>query len=89
MHKRPGRVKDQVRLIRDKNQTRLGTAHHVPVSIPDTVATHPCVFATLTAPSFGPVHTHRGKERPIPALPTPPQPPGLPTRQPTVMQSAA
>src|SRR5262245_46361391 len=25
--------------------------------IPDSVATHPCVFATLTAPSFGPVHT--------------------------------
>jgi hypothetical protein len=25
--------------------------------IPDTVATHPCVFATFTAPSFGPVHT--------------------------------
>ncbi len=27
--------------------------------IPATVAQHPCVFATLTAPSFGPVHTHR------------------------------
>jgi hypothetical protein len=27
--------------------------------IPETVATHPCVFTTLTAPSFGPVHTHR------------------------------
>jgi hypothetical protein len=27
--------------------------------IPDTVATHPCVFATLTAPSFGPVHARR------------------------------
>jgi hypothetical protein len=25
--------------------------------IPDTVATHPAVFATFTAPSFGPVHT--------------------------------
>ena len=24
--------------------------------IPETVATHPCVFTTLTAPSFGPVH---------------------------------
>jgi hypothetical protein len=24
--------------------------------IPTTVATHPCTFATLTAPSFGPVH---------------------------------
>ncbi|HTZ22978.1 MAG TPA: replication initiator [Streptosporangiaceae bacterium] len=27
--------------------------------IPDTIATHPCVFATLTAPGFGPVHTTR------------------------------
>jgi hypothetical protein len=25
--------------------------------VPDTVAQHPAVFATLTAPSFGPVHT--------------------------------
>jgi hypothetical protein len=30
--------------------------------IPDTVATHPCVFATLTAPSFGPVHAQREKD---------------------------
>jgi replication initiator protein RepSA len=27
--------------------------------IPGTVAEHPCVFATLTAPSFGPVHARR------------------------------
>jgi hypothetical protein len=27
--------------------------------IPPTVAAHPCVFATFTAPSFGPVHTRR------------------------------
>jgi hypothetical protein len=27
--------------------------------IPDTIATHPCVFATFTAPSFGPVHARR------------------------------
>ncbi len=27
--------------------------------IPDTVAAHPCVFATVTAPSFGPVHSRR------------------------------
>jgi hypothetical protein len=26
--------------------------------MPESVATHPCVFATFTAPSFGPVHTH-------------------------------
>ena len=31
--------------------------------IPDTVATHPCVFATLTAPGFGPVHTTRTDRR--------------------------
>ena len=30
--------------------------------IPATVAQHPCVFATLTAPSFGPVHSHREKD---------------------------
>jgi hypothetical protein len=27
--------------------------------IPETIAEHPCVFATLTAPSFGPVHSRR------------------------------
>jgi hypothetical protein len=27
--------------------------------IPESVAAHPCVFATLTAPGFGPVHTIR------------------------------
>ncbi len=27
--------------------------------IPETVASHPCVFATFTAPSFGPVHARR------------------------------
>jgi len=27
--------------------------------VPKTVAGHPCVFATLTAPSFGPVHSRR------------------------------
>jgi excisionase family DNA binding protein len=27
--------------------------------IPESVALHPCVFATLTAPGFGPVHTIR------------------------------
>lgn len=30
--------------------------------IPDTVAAHPCVFVTLTAPSFGPVHARREKD---------------------------
>jgi hypothetical protein len=30
--------------------------------VPDTIATHPCVFATLTAPSFGPVHVQREKD---------------------------
>ena len=27
--------------------------------IPDSITGHPCVFATLTAPSFGPVHSRR------------------------------
>src|SRR5262249_27429169 len=31
--------------------------------IPETVATHPSVFATLTAPGFGPVHTIRTGRR--------------------------
>jgi hypothetical protein len=30
--------------------------------IPDTVAAHPCVFTTLTAPSFGTVHVQREKD---------------------------
>ena len=31
--------------------------------IPESVATHPCVFATLTAPGVGPVHTIRTSRR--------------------------
>jgi Replication initiator protein, pSAM2 len=27
--------------------------------VPDSIAAHPCVFATFTAPSFGPVHSRR------------------------------
>jgi hypothetical protein len=27
--------------------------------VPETIASHPCVFATFTAPSFGPVHSRR------------------------------
>src|SRR5215831_7109812 len=30
--------------------------------VPETVASHPCVFTTLTAPSFGPVHVHRERD---------------------------
>jgi hypothetical protein len=29
--------------------------------VPESVSAHPCVFATLTAPSFGPVHSRRVK----------------------------
>ena len=29
--------------------------------VPESVAAHPCVFATVTAPSFGPVHARREK----------------------------
>jgi hypothetical protein len=32
--------------------------------VPPTVAEHPCVFLTGTAPSFGPVHTHHRDGRP-------------------------
>jgi hypothetical protein len=28
-------------------------------NVPESVRAHPCVFATFTAPSFGPVHTSR------------------------------
>jgi hypothetical protein len=33
-------------------------------NVPDTIATHPLAFLTLTAPSFGRVHTTRGPGRP-------------------------
>ncbi len=33
--------------------------------IPDTITVHPCVFATLTAPSFGPVHSRRMRGKTI------------------------
>ena len=54
--------------------------------VPDTVARHPSVFVTLTAPGFGPVHTRSTAPatarpgRPQPALPTPPRPRPLPAR---------
>ena len=38
--------------------------------VPDTVNTHPCLFATLTAPSFGLVHAHRERDgRTVPCRP--------------------
>ena len=39
--------------------------------VPDTIRTHPMVFATLTAPSFGPVH--RGSKPGRPASPCRPR----------------
>ena len=33
--------------------------------IPESIAAHPCVFATLTAPSFGPVHSRRQRGKTI------------------------
>ncbi len=43
--------------------------------VPETVTQHPCVFLTLTAPSFGPVHsachTRAGKPRPCRVRRTP------------------
>ncbi len=38
--------------------------------VPNTVTAHPCVFATFTAPSFGPVHSHRERN----CLPAPCRP---------------
>ncbi len=40
--------------------------------IPESVAEHPCVFATFTAPSFGPVHARRERGKRA-ALPPPPR----------------
>ena len=37
--------------------------------IPETITGHPCVFATLTAPSFGPVHSARRGNRLLPCRP--------------------
>jgi hypothetical protein len=39
--------------------------------VSETVGSHPCVFVTLTAPSFGPVHTQRTTKRgkPLPCRP--------------------
>ncbi|MGV9303821.1 replication initiator [Nonomuraea sp. NPDC003727] len=38
--------------------------------VPPTVATHPCLFVTLTAPSFGLVHTRRQRgAKPLPCHP--------------------
>jgi hypothetical protein len=37
---------------------------------PETASLHPCVFATLTAPGFGPVHTRRTRgDRVLPCRP--------------------
>jgi hypothetical protein len=33
--------------------------------IPETITSHPCVFATLTAPSFGPVHARRTRRKTV------------------------
>ena len=50
--------------------------------IPETIAAHPCVFATFTAPSFGPVHARRMRGKTV--LPCRPrrdaQRPPLPAR---------
>ena len=58
--------------------------------VPESVAIHPCVFATFTAPSFGPVHTRVTAAamagRP---LPSPPQGELLPARAAAVLRAAA
>jgi hypothetical protein len=33
--------------------------------VPETITTHPCVFATFTAPSFGPVHARRKRGKTV------------------------
>lgn len=43
--------------------------------VPEKVSDHPCVFLTLTAPSFGAVHSHRTKSgKPQPCRPRQDQP---------------
>jgi hypothetical protein len=38
--------------------------------VPETVADHPALFVTFTAPTFGAVHSHRGRRRtPLPCRP--------------------
>ena len=58
--------------------------------MPESVAIHPCVFATFTAPSFGPVHTPRRhprrKGRPVQA---PPQGQLLPVRTAHLLRATA
>ena len=51
-------------------------------TVPETVADNPLVFATLTAPSFGPVHGTPPERRPVPPPPRhrPPLPPRTPHR---------
>ena len=55
---------------------RAGLAGDDTKHVPDTVTEHPRVFLTLTAPSFGPVHTrarHPARARhPVPLRRTPP-----------------
>jgi len=55
--------------------------------VPQTVAAHPCVFTTLTAPSFGPGHAHREKNARVLACRPPPRRPDLPPRPPTVLHT--
>ena len=33
--------------------------------VPETITSHPCVFATFTAPSFGPVHARRKRGKTV------------------------
>ena len=40
--------------------------------VPESVATHPTVFVTLTAPSFGPVHSVRERNGTGAAVPSAP-----------------
>jgi hypothetical protein len=46
--------------------------------VPESVAAHPCVFTTLTAPSFGPVHLSREKDGQLLRCRPPPPRPDLP-----------
>ncbi len=58
--------------------------------VPESVAIHPCVFATFTAPSFGPVHTRVDHPRREGGpLPPPAQGQLLPARAAHLLRAAA
>ena len=57
--------------------------------VPDAVHTHPCVFTTLTAPSFGTVHLHRERDGRVLRCRPRRRARNLPPRQPDVLRQTS